>query len=106
MDLSGQLSRVQLPSLLALVEMERLTGLITIANDRAAVRIYIREGRVIDAEQDGSSASPRDVLGSLLEWQDAEFSVVCVPVQRRDRVDMPTTALLLDLVRERDERVA
>jgi hypothetical protein len=106
MDLSGQLSRVQLPSLLALVEMERLTGLITIANDRAAVRIYIREGRVIDAEQDGSSASPRDVLGSLLEWQDAEFSVVCVPVQRRARVDMPTTALLLDLVRERDERVA
>lgn len=106
LDVSGQLSRVQLPSLLALVELEHLTGLITIADDRCAVRIYVRDGRVIDAERDGVADPPHEILGDLLEWPEAEFSIACIPVNRTDRVEMPTTALLLDLVRERDERVA
>jgi hypothetical protein len=105
-DLSGQLSRVHLSSVLSLLEMEHLEGIVTVANERTAARIYLAHGRIVDAELDHSTLAARDVLTELVGWTEGEFSIVCVPVRRRDRFEMPTTALLLDVTRERDERVA
>jgi hypothetical protein len=105
-DLSGQLSRVHLSSILSLAEMEGIEGILTVANEASAARIYLSGGRIVDADADHSAMAPREVLGDLLGWTEGEFSVVCVPVNRPDRFEMRTTALLIDVTRERDERVA
>jgi hypothetical protein len=105
-DLSGQLSRVHLASVLGLAELEELDGILTVANEHAAARVYMSGGRIVDAEQDTPGSQPRDVLADLLTWTDGEFSFVCIPVRRSDRFDMGTHALLLELTREQDERVA
>jgi hypothetical protein len=105
-DLSGQLSRVHLGSVLALAELEGLDGIVTVASEKAAARIYLSGGRIVDAEHDHPGRHARDVLGELLSWQEGEFSFVCIPVNRADRFEMGTQALLVDLAREEDERVA
>ena len=105
-DLSGQLSRVHLASVLALAELERLDGILTVANERGAGRVYFSGGRIVDADSDTPGMHPRDVLAELLSLPEGEFSFVCIPVRRADRFDMGTHALLLELTREQDERVA
>ncbi|HEX3597917.1 MAG TPA: DUF4388 domain-containing protein [Polyangiaceae bacterium] len=105
-DLSGQLSRVHLASVLALAELEALDGILTVANERCAARVYFCGGRIVDAEQDTPGLQARDVLADLLTWSEGEFSFVCIAVRRSDRFEMGTHALLLELTREQDERVA
>ncbi len=103
-DLSGQLSRVHLSSVLLLAELERLDGIVTVGSETCAARVYLSMGRVVDAEHDDAALSARDVVAELLRWTEGEFSLVCVPVRRADRFEMGTGALLLQLSRE--ERVA
>jgi hypothetical protein len=105
-DLSGQLSRVHLGSVLALAELEHLDGVVTVANERCSARIYLCGGRIVDAEHDQPELQPRDVLGQVLAWPEGEFSLTCLPVRRADRFEMGTHALLMELARERDEQVA
>ncbi len=105
-DLSGQLSRVHLASVLGLAELEKLDGVLTVANERCAGRIYFSSGRIVDAELDTPGLHPRDVLADLLSWTEGEFSFVCIPVRRNDRFELGTHALLLELADEQDERVA
>ena len=47
--------------------------------------------------------SPVLVRPALLGWEDGWFEFRLGSVDRADRVQTPTTALLLDLARERDE---
>jgi hypothetical protein len=105
-ELSGQLSRVHLASVLALAELEGLDGIVTVANERSAGRVYLSGGRIIDAEHDTPGLHPRDVLAQLMSWNEGEFSFVSLPVRRTDRFEMGTHALLMELAREQDERVA
>jgi hypothetical protein len=102
LDLSGQLSRVHLKSLLTLAELERLDGVITVANENSAARVYVSEGRVVDAEFDHGKLAPRDVLAELLNWNDGEFSVVCTTVRRHDHFETSTSALLLEITQGSD----
>ena len=88
-------------------EIEGLDGIVTVANVKAAARVYLCGGRIIDAEHDHQPGMhPRDVLTELLSWEEGELSFVCIPVHRTDRFEMGTQALLMDLAREQDERVA
>jgi hypothetical protein len=105
-DLSGQLSRVQLATILSMLEMEALDATVTVANEKDAARLYVAGGRLIDAEYDKAKLGPRDVLRDLLDWDEGEFNIVCGPVARTDRFNSTTTALLMDVARERDEHVA
>jgi hypothetical protein len=105
LDISGQLSRVHLASLLSLVEMERLEAIITVANERSAARVYVSQGRVVDAEFDKATLAPRDVLAELLGWTDGEFSVMCTKIRRPDRFERATSVLLQEITQERDDRL-
>jgi hypothetical protein len=105
LDLSGQLSRVHLTSLLSLAEVERLDAIITVANESNAARIYVSGGRVIDAEFDQATLAPRDVVAELIGWTDGEFSVMCTKIRRADRFETTTSTLLQEITREREERL-
>jgi hypothetical protein len=104
--LSGEMSRIRLPSLLALFEMDRMTGKVSVkrrvGGAATEFRVYVRDGQVFDVEPI-LSRTRRDVLAELLASDDGTFQFTLEPVDRPDRIGVSTTALLLDLARESDE---
>ncbi|HSO37662.1 MAG TPA: DUF4388 domain-containing protein, partial [Labilithrix sp.] len=104
--LSGMLSRIRLPTLCALLDMERLTGRLTLEREGERLAVHVRDGRIVDVEVERggeASRSPRALLTRLFSWTDGSFELDVVPVDRVDRLGLTMTALLLDLARESDE---
>jgi hypothetical protein len=101
--LSGEMSRIRLPSLLQLFEIERMTGKISVKRPAGDARIFVRDGQVVDVEPLAVGSVARAVIGELLASEVGTFQFTLEPVERPDRVGVGTTALLLDLAREGDE---
>jgi hypothetical protein len=101
--LSGQLASVPLTTLIALFEMERLTGELVVRRDIEEARIYISGGRLVDVEPVAVGETGRARVRSILGWREGSFEFDVQPVGRADKIGMSTTALLIDLAREDDE---
>lgn len=101
--LGGALARVSVTSVLTLCAQERTTGIVSLQRGPDRAQIFLRAGEVVDV--DGPSpGAPRESLRALLGWTTGEFELEVAEVDRPDRVGVPITALLLDLLREIDER--
>jgi hypothetical protein len=100
--LSGEMSRIRLPSLLSLFEMDRMTGKVSVKRPGGESRIYVSEGRIFDVEPTVGKTR-REALTVLLGSDDGTFQFTLEPVLRPDRIGVSTTVLLLDLARESDE---
>lgn len=108
--LSGDLSRIQVPSLLSLVALEQMTGVIGVRSAERSARIYVRAGQIVDvveleseAETECEGRGARAILGALCHSREGRFEVFLEEVTRPDRLHVSTTALLLDLARTHDE---
>jgi len=101
--LSGQLSSVPLTTLVALFEMERMTGELVVRRDIEEARVYIDGGRIVDLEPVAPGESARGRIRDVLGWKEGAFEFDVQPVHRKDRIEVSTTALLIDLAREDDE---
>ena len=104
--LSGLLSRIRLPTLCALFDMERLSGELTLQRENERVVVYLRDGQLIDVDDLGASPTLRARIADILAWEDGSFYFDVKVVDRPDRIGVSTTALLLDLAREEDEKRA
>jgi uncharacterized protein DUF4388/PilZ domain-containing protein len=102
-DLVGQLSRIPLPALLSMFDMQRMSGRLLLTGSGESACLYIREGRVIDAVTDGEEISPRNILKGILSWPEGKFEFSNEEIDRVDRVERSTPALLLDIAYEGDE---
>jgi hypothetical protein len=104
--LSGELSRIRLPTLFSLFEMEKLTGKLVVQSRDGEARVFVAGGRIVDVEPLAQGESPRAGVARLLAVDEGTFDFVVEKVQRADRLRTSTTALLLDLAREADEERA
>jgi hypothetical protein len=102
--LSGMLSRVRLSTLFSLFDMDRMSGELTVRRGGDVVVIYVRDGQLVDVSPVPSGSSPRARIARMLSWDEGTFEFSVQPVRVPDRIGMSTTALLLDLMREMDER--
>jgi len=102
--LSGQIARIRLPTLLALFEMERMTGRLVATHGEDEARIFFKDGAVVDVEPTAPGSTPRARMAEVLAWESGAFEFSVEPVVRNNRIGVGTTALLLDLARESDER--
>ena len=102
--LSGSLSEVALPSLLAFLELERSTGVLELERDGTKAKVFVQDGRLFDIELDPPGPSPTDALADLLEWSEGAFEFGFKPVERDDVIGQSTTALLMECARISDER--
>ncbi len=100
----GSLSRVRAPSLLSLAAMERMSAVLVAQRDDRVVTIYIRDGQIVDADETGSNASRRKLIGEVCQWEEGEFEMRVQPVDRPDGIGVPTSVLLLQLARFYDEQ--
>jgi hypothetical protein len=102
-DLVGRLESIRLPALLALFEMERMSGVLTLHRGTSTARLYVDDGRVLDVEPVSANETPRAALGRFLTWTAGAFVFAACSVTRVDRVGTSITGLLLDLAHATDE---
>jgi hypothetical protein len=102
--LAGALAEIGVATVLAILEMERRTGVITLRGRDRGGTIALREGRVVRAELEAeTSRSGREALYELLGWGEGRFHFFSVPVEGEDQVNLSTTQLLLEAARRVDE---
>jgi hypothetical protein len=100
--LSGSLDQLSVPDLLQTVEASRRSGVILIRNHERNGTLWLRDGRVVDAEISGGGFGA-DAVYELAVWEDGTFEADFTPVSIPDRIFQPTSALLLEAMRRRDE---
>jgi hypothetical protein len=100
--LAGLLARIRLPSLLSFLALERLSGVLTLERSGARGVLHLRDGQVVDAEVDGRTDNPRALVTELCGWSDGQFDFSLRQVNRLDRINQPTTALLAGVTPARD----
>jgi len=102
--LKGNLAQIRLPSLLAFIELERMSGVVRLKQDSQCAKLYVSDGRVIDAVAgENWSVNPLELLASLMRWNRGVFEFRLQEVECKDRIEMSTSALLIELARREDE---
>ncbi|HEY6077761.1 MAG TPA: response regulator, partial [Polyangiaceae bacterium] len=99
--LSGSLEDMGVVDLLQTFEISRKTGVGKIGNGRREVRIYFRDGKVVDAEL-GRLRGEEAVYRALI-WNSGHFEVEFCPIDREDIIPTSTQGLLMEGMRRVDE---
>lgn len=100
-DFRGDLTQLGVVDLLQLLSMNRRSGALTIATARGAGEVRLRDGEIVDAvfrRQEGEKA-----LFRLLAEQEGSFAFASGNETALRRIEVPTSALLLEGVRQIDE---
>lgn len=103
--LRGDLEQVALTSLLSLAEMERRTGALTLRNGSEKASLLLREGAVVRIELPAPHGNKpaMDRFFHVLDWQRGHFELSADDVTVEDDIQMPTSFVLLEHARRRDE---
>ena len=101
--LRGDLRQVSIQSVLGFLEMERRSGTLRIGPIVNA-RLELREGRIINATLDGAEGAPiREQIFRILDATEGRFEFIQGGVDTPDRLELPTSNLILEHARRRDE---
>ena len=99
---AGDLSDIGVVDLVQTIDLNRKSGIIHIVNrDSRRGAVFFRDGRVIDAEVGRLSGT--EAMYRLFSWSDGQFEVEFKPIRRRDVIDLPSAALLMEGMRRLDE---
>ncbi len=107
--LRGALEQVSLASLLSFLDLERRTGRLLLVHDEGMATIWLREGRVLRVSVSGrlNTAEPLERMMHILDWNRGRFELADDDgVADQDEVGLPTSQLLLEHARRRDENDA
>ncbi len=103
--LRGSLGSFGLSSLLMVIELDRMSGMLTLHGPSGAGRLAIREGRVLRARVDGEEgAHGTHAIFQMLEWAKGTFAFEAGDVGGEDQVERSTSFLLMEGARLIDER--
>jgi len=106
-SMRGCLGSLALPSVLAMLEMERQSGVLELRSDELHARLFLDEGRLVHAEEpDDPTAEAFDVVCRALRLKRGKFAVRVDEVHAPDNLHLPMTQLLLDAFRRIDEEDA
>jgi len=99
---AGDLSDIGVVDLVQTIDLNRKSGIVHIVNrDSRRGAVFFRDGRVIDAEVGRLSGT--EAMYRLFSWSDGQFEVEFKPIRRRDVIDLPSAALLMEGMRRLDE---
>ena len=111
----GSLEQLSLGSLLAMIEMERKSGILVVHRGSDTGRLVCRAGRVLAAElltggapHDGGPAPQRgvEVIYQMLAWTSGRFDLTSGEVHADDEIGTQITHLLMEGARRLDEAEA
>jgi DNA-binding response OmpR family regulator len=98
---AGTLHDMGVVDLIQTIEVGRKSGLIHFTADGHQATIYFRNGAVIDAE--AGHLQGAEAVYRLLTWGEGEFELLFRTVRRKDAIETPTPALLMEGMRRLDE---
>ncbi len=104
--LRGELRDVSIASLLGLLEMERKSGYLLMVREGETALVGLREGHIVRADVRAPDLVGRDKVFYVLDWTEGRFEFISQDVGTGDEVGTPTTHLLLEHARLRDEQRA
>jgi CheY-like chemotaxis protein len=103
--LRGALASFGLSSLLMVIELERMSGMVTVHGPIGTGRVAIRQGRVIRARIDGGPESRgAHAIYEMLQWAKGTFEFEAGDVAGDDQIERSTSFLLMEGARLADER--
>lgn len=103
--LRGSLASFGLSSLLMVIELDRMSGLLTLHGPIGVGRLAIREGRVLRARIDGDKGTHgAHAIFQMLEWAKGTFVFEAGDVGGEDQIERSTSFLLMECARLIDER--
>jgi two-component system OmpR family response regulator len=102
--LSGALEEFGLSSILIVLELERKSGVVIMRTPQATGRIYLRQGRVVRAQVEGSDRRGQLAVYDMLGWPRGRFEFNVGEVAGEDEIGSSTSFLLLEGARLQDER--
>jgi DNA-binding response OmpR family regulator len=101
--LRGSLASFGLSSLLMVIELDRMSGLLTLHGPIGIGRLAIREGRVLRARIDGDQADGPHAIFHMLEWAKGTFLFEAGTITGEDQIERSTSFLLMEGARLVDE---
>ena len=103
--LRGSLANFGLSSLLMVIELERMSGMVTLHGPIGTGRVAVRQGRVIRARIDGGQGSRgTHAIFEMLKWAKGTFEFEAGEVDGDDQIERSTSFLLMEGARIADER--
>lgn len=100
----GSLTDMSLPTLLAMFELERRTGRLTVAYDfEEPIGFLLHRGRLASASSFGAEMPPVEALRRAMKWTGGEFWFDPVPAFEPSSGTEPLSALLMEATRQEDE---
>ncbi|HLU68792.1 MAG TPA: response regulator [Kofleriaceae bacterium] len=103
--LRGRIAEVGLGTLLSLLDFERKSGLLLLLAGGDVATLFIAEGRVVKVDPTPDHLTPTQRLLEILDWSEGRFEFIASDVVGRDEIALPTSRLLLEHARLRDEGV-
>jgi CheY-like chemotaxis protein len=102
--LRGSLTSFGLSSLLMVIELERMSGMVTVCGPTATGRVAVRQGRAIRARIDGEQgARGAHAIFEMLPWAKGTFEFEAGEVDGDDQIERSTSFLLMEGARMADE---
>ena len=101
MAFQGSLAELQLPDIIQLVSVSGKTGVFHLVDGRRRGQIWLREGRIVHAETEESSAE--EAVYSLAIWRTGEFRFEPGIAAPRHTIQKSNTNLLMEAARRLDE---
>lgn len=99
---NGPIGSMPLVDLLQFWSLNQFSGLVTVASQGRAGRIYFVQGEIVHAEAEG--ATGEEALRVLLGWRDGSFEPIPNTTTLERTITKRLSHLLLDVHRELDER--
>jgi CheY-like chemotaxis protein len=102
--LRGSLTSFGLSSLLMVIELERMSGMVTVCALTATGRVAVRQGRAIRARIDGEQGTRgAHAIFEMLRWAKGTFEFEAGEVDGDDQIERSTSFLLMEGARMADE---
>lgn len=101
--LRGSLRDISLATLLSLLEFERKSGIALVHAPGHLARLFVAAGRVVKVEADGIGEDAVSAMMTILDWHHGRFEFIACEVAGSDELGMPTSQILLEHARLRDE---
>lgn len=99
---SGSLGQLSVAELLQTAEASRRSGRVELTHRGRQATVWLRDGRVIDAEIDDGRRGEEAVY-AVAVWEEGVFEADFSPVTAPERIQASTSSLLLEAMRRLDE---
>ena len=98
---SDVIQGITLPSILQMVEMDGVTGVVSVQKGKHKGRLFFRGGRLIDAQT--ADKEGKEAALEILSWKDVKVHIEYIPHNRKRNIKSSLVSIVLEASKRSDE---